>query len=95
MKPRPTRWPSHWALELTSDQGVFAVQITNVSETGLRFISERPLPRLDCISLKAMGQAVHARLIRRDGSGGALEFDRPLTAAQLANLRQYRDFHAI
>ncbi len=91
MKPRAQRWPSAWGFELSSDQGDFAATIVNVSETGA--FAEGPLPLAigDRVRLTAMCQPVPARVVRLSTRGVALEFDTPLTASQLVNLRQYRD----
>jgi hypothetical protein len=92
MKPRAQRWPSHWALNLETEHGDYPVKIMNVSESGFKFLGELPAEIGQAVRLKAMGQTVQAHLVRREAAGGAFAFDSEITAAQLANLRQYRDF---
>lgn len=92
MKPRAQRWPSHWALNIETDQGEFPVKIMNVSETGFKFIGDLPADVGQTVRLRAMGQTVRAALVRREETGGAFIFEGEISAAQLANLRQYRDY---
>lgn len=91
MEQRPDRWPSSWAIQLTTTKGSVVVRVSNVSSTGLRFKGPRP-PRIgEMVSFTAMGKTVPAQVVRREKDGGALAFHTVLSPAQLSNLRQYRE----
>lgn len=91
MNQRADRWPSAWGFELSTDEGDFAATIVNVSQTGAFAEGALPLSVGTRVRLTAMHQPVPARVVRVSGRGAALKFDAPLDAAQLENLRQYRD----
>lgn len=91
MQSRADRWPSAWGFELRTDQGDFAAKIVNVSISGAFAQGDLPLATGQAVRLSAMRQPVMAHVVRVTERGAALEFDRPLSAAQLENLRQYRD----
>ncbi|WGW04837.1 PilZ domain-containing protein [Tropicibacter oceani] len=91
MKTRNDRWPSAWAMQLSTDSGPVVVRVTNVSQSGLRFVGPTPPTIGEPVQFSAMGQVVRARVVRREKTGGALAFDSMISAAQLSNLRQYRD----
>lgn len=82
-------------MELHSPEGVFPVEIRNVSETGLLFIGDTTLRKDARVGLYAMGSAVPGRIVRVDDWGGAVAFHKPITQAQVANLRQFRDNSAL
>ncbi|WP_425100938.1 PilZ domain-containing protein [Tropicibacter sp. S64] len=91
LQERSDRWPSAWMMELLTGSRSFHVRVRNVSATGLRFTGVRP-PRVGVkVAFYAMGRKVQARIVRCEADGGALQFRHPLTPAQLANLRQFRD----
>lgn len=90
MKQRAQRWPSAWTMELHGETGTHhVVTVRNVSETGLLFDGQG-LSVGDHVKLQAMQQVVPAQVVRLSDHGGALEFAKPLSPAQLANLRQFR-----
>ena len=91
IRKRADRWPSAWGFELCTDDGDFAATIVNVSETGAFAEGRLPLAVGSRVRLMAMRQPVPARVVRVGPRGVALSFDHPLDAAQLQNLRQYRD----
>ncbi|EBA10326.1 PilZ domain-containing protein [Sagittula stellata] len=91
MKKRADRWPSAWGFELRSEDGDFAATIVNVSETGAFAEGSLPLAVGSRVKLMAMRQPVYASVVRISPRGVALSFETPLDAAQLQNLRQYRD----
>ena len=91
IKERADRWPSAWGFELATDDGDFAATIVNVSNSGAFAEGRLPLAVGARVRLTAMQQPIMAKVVRVNTRGAALEFDAPLSAAQLANLRQYRD----
>lgn len=95
MSERADRYPSAWGFELGTDQGEFAATIVNVSQTGAFAEGALPLSIGERVRLSAMHQPVTARVVRVSGRGAALQFDAPLSAAQLENLRQYRDLRQL
>ena len=91
MHERAQRWPGAWAMEFATVDDDFAIRIADVSETGLRFIGVTAASVGDAVGFSVMGRPVHGTVVCIAADGGALQFDRPLDAAQLENLRQFRD----
>ncbi|GAA4225663.1 PilZ domain-containing protein [Sagittula sp. NFXS13] len=91
MEERADRWPSCWGFELQTEEGDFAATIVNVSKTGAFAEGVLPFEVGVRVRLTAMREPVRAHVVRVSRRGAALQFDKPLTAAQLENLRQYRD----
>jgi hypothetical protein len=78
-------------MELETADGDFAIRISAVSETGLRFVGVTAASVGDAVGFSAMGRPVRGTVVRISADEGALRFDRPLDAPQLENLRQFRD----
>ncbi|WP_121630208.1 hypothetical protein [Tropicibacter alexandrii] len=95
MKWRADRYPSGWAMDVNCSGGEFPVKVVNVSTSGLKFSGDVQAGVDDPVRFRVLGQRIGAKLARRDTKGGALKFDRALTPAQLATLRQFRSMGGV
>ncbi|KUF09757.1 hypothetical protein [Pseudoponticoccus marisrubri] len=91
MKYRAQRWPSAWALAVDTPSGRVAVQVRNVSESGLLYRGDLGCQPGTRVAVEVLHQALPADVTRLTGQGGALGFVQPVSAVQLGVLRQYRD----
>jgi len=88
---RKDRFPAAWECEMVfRHAGRMRVEVRNVSETGMRLVTEHPVAKGEAARITVGGGRVQGLVTRVQGLQIAIAFDAALTALQLASLRQFR-----